>query len=232
MEQFPVSTLLHRLCTTSQRHHTHTPIEFTHIGYHLVEDPSQKTVVDLGSRIPSLALDTSSAAREPEDQVRLRSSVAQVTIRRRPCFSGVYSTLPPLPCLQPPNWKRPSCTYFGITPPQHPPQLVVQGKDSHAILLAVVPRLSTATKTMEGKTDQFSSLRKNLRQNARGLMCATNRGSGKSAVSSDLPAARYANQDWEEKNRRIFSVEEKLFPAHTEFHMRRKTNVMRETLFS
>ena len=35
-----------------------TPIEFTHKDYHLVQDPSQKTVVDLGSPIPSLALDT------------------------------------------------------------------------------------------------------------------------------------------------------------------------------
>ena len=41
-----------------------TPIEFTHIDYHLGEDPSQKTVVDLGSRIPSLALDTTLLAPE------------------------------------------------------------------------------------------------------------------------------------------------------------------------
>ena len=41
-----------------------TPIEFTHIDYHLGEDPSQKTVVDLGLRIPSLALDTTLLAPE------------------------------------------------------------------------------------------------------------------------------------------------------------------------
>ena len=42
-----------------------TPIEFTLIDYHLVEDPSQKTVVNLGSRIPSLALDTTLAPENP-----------------------------------------------------------------------------------------------------------------------------------------------------------------------
>ena len=41
-----------------------TPIEFPHIDYHLGEDPSQKAVVDLGSRIPSLALDTTLLAPE------------------------------------------------------------------------------------------------------------------------------------------------------------------------
>ena len=43
-----------------------TPIEFTLIDYHLVEDPSQKTVVNLGSRIPSLALDTTLAPENPK----------------------------------------------------------------------------------------------------------------------------------------------------------------------
>ena len=33
-------------------------IEFTHIDYHLGEDPSPKAVVELGCLIPSLALDT------------------------------------------------------------------------------------------------------------------------------------------------------------------------------
>ena len=42
-----------------------TPTEFTHIDHNLVEDPSQKTVVDLGSRTPSLALDTSLAPENP-----------------------------------------------------------------------------------------------------------------------------------------------------------------------
>ena len=51
---------MHNLSTSSHA----TPIEFTHIDYHLVEDPSQKTVVDLGSRIPSLALDTTLLAPE------------------------------------------------------------------------------------------------------------------------------------------------------------------------
>ena len=37
---------------------------YSHIDYHLVEDPSQKTVVDLGSRIPSPALDTTLLAPE------------------------------------------------------------------------------------------------------------------------------------------------------------------------
>ena len=42
-----------------------TPIEFTHIDYHLDEDPSQKFDADLGSRIPSLALDTTLAPESP-----------------------------------------------------------------------------------------------------------------------------------------------------------------------
>ena len=42
-----------------------TPIEFTHIDYHLGEDPSQTFVVHLGSRIPSLALDTTLAPESP-----------------------------------------------------------------------------------------------------------------------------------------------------------------------
>ena len=51
---------MHNLSTSSHA----TPIEFTHIDYHLVEDPSQKIVVDLGSRIPSLSLDTTLLAPE------------------------------------------------------------------------------------------------------------------------------------------------------------------------
>ena len=51
---------MHNLSTSSHA----TPIEFTHIDYHLGEDPSQTTVVDLGSRIPSLALDTTLLAPE------------------------------------------------------------------------------------------------------------------------------------------------------------------------
>ena len=53
--------IMHKLATSSHA----TPIEFTHIDYHLVEDPSQKTVVDLGCRIPSLALDTTLAPDNP-----------------------------------------------------------------------------------------------------------------------------------------------------------------------
>ena len=51
---------MHNLPTSSHA----TPTEFTHIDYHLGEDPSQTTVVDLGSRIPSLALDTTLLAPE------------------------------------------------------------------------------------------------------------------------------------------------------------------------
>ena len=40
-------------------------IEFTHIDYHLGEHPRQKNVVDLGSRMPSLALDTALAPESP-----------------------------------------------------------------------------------------------------------------------------------------------------------------------
>ena len=52
---------MHNLSTSSHA----TPIEFTHIDYNLVQDPSQKTVTDLGSRIPSVALDTTLLA--PDD---------------------------------------------------------------------------------------------------------------------------------------------------------------------
>ena len=45
---------MHNFSTSSHA----MPAEFTLIDYHLGEDPSQKAVVDLGSRIPSLALDT------------------------------------------------------------------------------------------------------------------------------------------------------------------------------
>ena len=46
---FTAASIMHNLSTSS---HT-TPIEFTHTEYHqVVEDPSQKTVIDLGSRIP------------------------------------------------------------------------------------------------------------------------------------------------------------------------------------
>ena len=51
---------MHNLSTSSHA----TLIKFTHIDYHLVQDPSQKTVVDLGSRIPSLALDATLLAPE------------------------------------------------------------------------------------------------------------------------------------------------------------------------
>ena len=63
--KLPVSTLLlHRLCTTSQRHHTQR-LPSSRADYHLVEGPSQKIVVDLGSRAPSLALDTTLAPENP-----------------------------------------------------------------------------------------------------------------------------------------------------------------------
>ena len=52
---------MHNLSTSSHA----TPIEFTHIDYHLGEDPSQTFVIDLGSRIPSLALDTTLAPESP-----------------------------------------------------------------------------------------------------------------------------------------------------------------------
>ena len=42
-----------------------TLIDFTHIDYHLGEHPSQMTVVDLGFRIPSLALDTTLEPESP-----------------------------------------------------------------------------------------------------------------------------------------------------------------------
>ena len=52
---------MHNLSTSSHA----TPIEFTHKDYHLGEDPSQKTAVDLGSRIPSLAPDTTLTPESP-----------------------------------------------------------------------------------------------------------------------------------------------------------------------
>ena len=52
---------MHNLSTSSHD----TLIEFTHIDYHLGEHPSQKSVVDLGSRIPTLALDTTLAPESP-----------------------------------------------------------------------------------------------------------------------------------------------------------------------
>ena len=107
---FTATSIMHNLSTSSHA----TPIEFTHIDYHLVQDPSQKskTVVGLGSRILSLALDTTLLAPEnPRTKYDWGlSSHKFLAIRRKACFSGVHSTLPPFPCLQPPNWKRPSCT--------------------------------------------------------------------------------------------------------------------------
>ena len=52
---------MHNLSTPSHA----TLIEFTYIDYHLGEDPGQRTVVNLGSRIPSLALDTTLATESP-----------------------------------------------------------------------------------------------------------------------------------------------------------------------
>ena len=52
---------MHNLSTSSHA----TPIEFTHKDYHLGEDPSQNFVVDLCSRVPSLALDTTLAPKSP-----------------------------------------------------------------------------------------------------------------------------------------------------------------------
>ena len=45
---------MHNLPTSSHA----TPIEFTHIDYQLGEDSSETFVVNLGSRISSLALET------------------------------------------------------------------------------------------------------------------------------------------------------------------------------
>ena len=52
---------MHNLSTSSHA----TTIEFTYTDYHLGEGPSQKIVVDLDSRIPSLALDTTLAPESP-----------------------------------------------------------------------------------------------------------------------------------------------------------------------
>ena len=52
---------MHNISTSAHA----TPIEFTHVDYHLGEDPSQAFVVDLGSRIPSLALGTTLAPENP-----------------------------------------------------------------------------------------------------------------------------------------------------------------------
>ena len=101
---------MHNLSTSSHA----TPIEFTHIDYHLVEDPSQKIVVDLGSRIPSLSLDTTlktSNAREPEDQVRLRFSVAQVSsYTQEGMFLRGSLDLAPVSLLANPQLETPFCT--------------------------------------------------------------------------------------------------------------------------
>ena len=67
MGQIPVSTYFIAtsiILNLSKSSHA-TPIESTHIDYHLGENPSQKTVVDLGSRIPPLALDTTLAPESP-----------------------------------------------------------------------------------------------------------------------------------------------------------------------
>ena len=52
---------MHNLSTPSHA----TLIEFTYIDYHLGEDPGQRTVVNLGSRIPSLALNTTLVPENP-----------------------------------------------------------------------------------------------------------------------------------------------------------------------
>ena len=57
---FTATSIVHNLATSSHA----TPIELTYIDDHLVQDPRQKTVVDLASRIPSLALDVTLLAPE------------------------------------------------------------------------------------------------------------------------------------------------------------------------
>ena len=71
---------MHNLSTSSHA----TPIEFTHTDYHLVNDPSQQTVVDLGSRIPLLAVDTTLLAPEnPKTKLaRNRVSLVSLVLRR------------------------------------------------------------------------------------------------------------------------------------------------------
>ena len=66
MGKIPVSTfsatsIVHDLSTSSHA----TPIDFTHIYHHLGEDPRQMFAIDLGSRILSLALDTTLAPESP-----------------------------------------------------------------------------------------------------------------------------------------------------------------------
>ena len=126
---FTATSIVHNLATSSHA----TPIELTYIDDHLVQDPRQKTVVDLASRIPSLALDVTLLAPE-SPKTKYGGGFEKnkfPAIRRKVCYSGVHSTLPRFS-----GRKHPTRNALLVLrqPPQHPPQLVVQGKDSHAIL--------------------------------------------------------------------------------------------------
>ena len=106
---FTATSIVLNLSTSSHA----TPIEFTHIDYHLSEDPSQKTVVDLGSRIPSLALDTTPAPERPrtKDQrpkVRGRRKTEVFGSTSSPLYAGRHVC---------PGFTRP-CARFPNSNPQ------------------------------------------------------------------------------------------------------------------
>ena len=104
-----------------------------HTDYHLVQDPSEKTVVDLGSHVPSPALETTLLAPEtrgPSTTEVFRSTSASL-------YAGTHVSpgfTRPCPCF--PDGKPPARNALLVPKnlPQHPPQLVVQGTDSHSIL--------------------------------------------------------------------------------------------------
>ena len=97
---FAATVIAHNLSTSSHA----TLIEFTHIDYHLGEHRRQKNVVDLASRIPSLAFDTAQAPESPRAKKdRDLPEHKFSAIRRKACFSGVHSILSPFPYLTSPN---------------------------------------------------------------------------------------------------------------------------------
>ena len=165
------------------------------------------------------------STRESEDQVRLRSSVAHV-----PCYTQegrfLRGSLDLAPVSsQAPNWKRPSCTQKTTAtsspagcPGKRQPRDTIDGGS----------KVVYANQDRGRKTRPNFSIEENLPQHTQDFMCPAKLTQREERRIIGPPRHALCQPKQERENpAKFFRVEEKLFPAHTRFHMSCKTNVTR-----
>ena len=133
--------------------------------------------------------------------------------------------LAPFPCVHTPTWKGPSCTQK-TTATSSPAGCPWKGQPRDTIDGG--SKVVYANQNRGRKTDQISPLKKNFPQHAQDFMYTAKLTQREERRFIGPPRHALCQPKQERENpAKFFRVEEKLFPAHTRFHMSCKTNVTR-----